>query len=1119
MTKANVRGIDFGTGAEQVNSRTIPANFTPTNYTPSQVAAEGTDKLSAHLKGIDNAIVAGGPLAVVQAGGDTVPLTGLSASTSNDNVISGLPNGHGIEVGDRISVTTTVDVTFINYRTYGNQVIEIQNDLFSYVQVTDVVPAGLNGTYDLEVDVDGGGLTAVSFLISPGDTWADVVSAVSSGLTTASLAATAFFNSPSTLWAGGVSNANPGILIRSNTLGTGSSIGINNGSVNDFLAALSAESYSSNIYSNDDNGNNFDLALSTGFTFAAGTYSVSGPIYTGTFGIAFAPFVGVGILSAPLSPDLFTTGYTTQNTGDLSNDTAAHSMPGGSLTGTVSISNANDITYVGTPITIASITALDRIRKHYIENGNIGIGTDEPQYPFDVVADLHYKGNRFKKVNFDAISAPTSSDDSTQGYEVGSTWIYDGQVYVCTNASAGNASWNAGSPAVTSVNGDFGPAVTLTTNNIGEASNLYYTDTRFDNRLATKTTDNLPEGSTNLYFSGRDTDDLPEGTTNLYFSGKDTDDLSEGSTNKYVTQAQKNEFHTNHTNRTSLDLLQFTSPISGDLVAYDSGVSKFVNQSLATFAPQTLVRPRDYMTGLDYAPNSFLYLKRNYPFSSNRRSHAYRYASANYGTICFYGDDYVFAHSGGTSWIYTKTTAIAASSQGIVFTTPSDVFRVSRDYFYVSSGHFIRLTKSAIEVRGTITPPAGRVIGVFQQESISNVPPFESPSNAFYIVTIEGNGTATPVFKSYSANFTTSVVTLVSTINYTSLTEYDAAYTEVTYVWDNQGLVVYPDLYNNYWLYFRIAATGWDGSQLECWAREVRIVVLSGTLTFTSGINGKVVTGGAQGSPTFFSQDLLMTEVSIDTRVYSYTSLNTNTYITQSLLLPKCHPVAFPTAEWPKGYICIFRSGVNPNIRYIDANTLEDVAFTPVNSPQSYGLVPFYASMSADHSSLQLVVQGDLFLLGAKELSLAEYAPQTATLFAHTAAGYGSTAIKIPYFSTATISDQANRFSVVNDSTDGLSVRFKVKGIYAITYWYDASAAEYGGISLNASSVATDVTALAATQRIQLDRVTAAGIINVSTEVSVEVGDIVRPHNTGVSAGTAANCGFRVEFIRATVQK
>src|SRR6056300_198006 len=40
------------------------------------------------------------------------------------------------------------------------------------------------------------------------------------------------------------------------------------------------------------------------------------------------------------------------------------------------------------------------------------------------------------------------------------------------------------------------------TDNLGEGTtNLYYTDTRWDNRLATKTTDNVIEGASNLYYT------------------------------------------------------------------------------------------------------------------------------------------------------------------------------------------------------------------------------------------------------------------------------------------------------------------------------------------------------------------------------------------------------------------------------------------------------------------------------------------------------------------------------------------------------------------------------------------------------------------------------------------
>lgn len=78
--------IKFGTGTNDVNSRVIPANFTPTYYIPTQVASEGTDKVSAHLKGIDNV------LAVSGAGTYDITHTSWSgpADNTSNQVITGL---------------------------------------------------------------------------------------------------------------------------------------------------------------------------------------------------------------------------------------------------------------------------------------------------------------------------------------------------------------------------------------------------------------------------------------------------------------------------------------------------------------------------------------------------------------------------------------------------------------------------------------------------------------------------------------------------------------------------------------------------------------------------------------------------------------------------------------------------------------------------------------------------------------------------------------------------------------------------------------------------------------------------------------------------------------------
>jgi hypothetical protein len=87
-----------------------------------------------------------------------------------------------------------------------------------------------------------------------------------------------------------------------------------------------------------------------------------------------------------------------------------------------------------------------------------------------------------------------------------------------------------------------------TTDDLPEGStNLYWTDERFDTAFGNKTTDDLPEGATNLYwtddkfdtaFGNKTTDDLLEGSTNLYyasvlfdadFATKSSDDLANNS--------------------------------------------------------------------------------------------------------------------------------------------------------------------------------------------------------------------------------------------------------------------------------------------------------------------------------------------------------------------------------------------------------------------------------------------------------------------------------------------------------------------------------------------------------------------------------------------------------------
>ena len=123
-------------------------------------------------------------------------------------------------------------------------------------------------------------------------------------------------------------------------------------------------------------------------------------------------------------------------------------------------------------------------------------------------------------------------------------------------------------------NTDFGGK---STSDLSEGSNLYYSDARarasvsasgdlsynnstgvfnvvtyktadFNNDFAAKNTDNLSEGSTNLYFTdvrcrgafsyGKGIDIGAGGSLFIDFSEFDTDDVAEGSTNQYFTDAR-----------------------------------------------------------------------------------------------------------------------------------------------------------------------------------------------------------------------------------------------------------------------------------------------------------------------------------------------------------------------------------------------------------------------------------------------------------------------------------------------------------------------------------------------------------------------------------------------------
>ena len=151
------------------------------------------------------------------------------------------------------------------------------------------------------------------------------------------------------------------------------------------------------------------------------------------------------------------------------------------------------------------------------------------------ITDVHVVADQAARLALTAQEGDVAiqTDDS-------SSWIYDGTTWVQFGISGG----------VLSVNGQTG-IVSLTTSDIAEGTNLYYTTTRWDDRLALKTTDNLTEGTTNKYFSsslaktaavvnsmaGSETDQAPSvSSVKSYYTAGTGISLSSGTIASTITQ-------------------------------------------------------------------------------------------------------------------------------------------------------------------------------------------------------------------------------------------------------------------------------------------------------------------------------------------------------------------------------------------------------------------------------------------------------------------------------------------------------------------------------------------------------------------------------------------------------
>jgi hypothetical protein len=116
MARINSKFINFGTGAGQVNAQQLPATNTATNYTPTQVASEGTAQVSAHLNGINSA------LGNSFVSGD-IALTSFTAANNQASAanVTGLAFANGTVRAFTSIVSITRGATYASYTLEGIQ--------------------------------------------------------------------------------------------------------------------------------------------------------------------------------------------------------------------------------------------------------------------------------------------------------------------------------------------------------------------------------------------------------------------------------------------------------------------------------------------------------------------------------------------------------------------------------------------------------------------------------------------------------------------------------------------------------------------------------------------------------------------------------------------------------------------------------------------------------------------------------------------------------------------------------------------------------------------------------------------------------------------------------------
>jgi hypothetical protein len=164
--------------------------------------------------------------------------------------------------------------------------------------------------------------------------------------------------------------------------------------------------------------------------------------------------------------------------------------------------------------------------------------------------------------------------------------------------------------------------------------------------------------------------------------------------------------------------------------------------------------------------------------------------------------------------------------------------------------------------------------------------------------------------------------------------------------------------------------------------------------------------------------------------------------------------------------------------------------------------------------ALDFILSYDASANTVKKLALNNLGVNLGQVRLNTANGYGSTNTQIRRF-TNIDENVGSDITYADSATNGASFTINASGVYAISYTDQYSGQGSVGISKNSNQLTTSINTITASHRIGFVTTSQANLVNGFTWVGkLTAGDVIRPHDSGVTTGTTTTgCQFTIVRI------